>query len=57
MSKHCHEYGFIVRFPKGKEGVTGIIYEPWHYRYVGKEAAGYIMEHNLTLEEFIDLYA
>lgn len=56
MSAHCHEYGFIVRFPKGKEDITGIMYEPWHYRYVGVEAATYIMENNLTLEEFIELY-
>ena len=56
MSAHCHEYGFIVRFPKGKEDITGIIYEPWHYRYVGVEAATYIMEHDLTLEEFLELY-
>ena len=56
MSAHCQEYGFIVRFPKGKDAVTGIIYEPWHFRYVGVEAATYIMEHDLTLEEFIDLY-
>ena len=56
MSEHCGEYGFIVRFPKGKEEVTGIIYEPWHFRYVGEEAATYIMEHDLTLEEFLELY-
>ena len=56
MSEHCQEYGFIVRFPKGREDVTGIIYEPWHFRYVGKEAASYIMEHDLTLEEFLALY-
>ena len=56
MSRHCQEYGFIVRFPKGKEDVTGIIYEPWHFRYVGVEAATYIMEHDLTLEEFLELY-
>ena len=56
MSAHCQEYGFIVRFPKGKEDVTGIIYEPWHFRYVGVEAATYIMEHDLTLEEFLELY-
>lgn len=56
MSAHCQEYGFIVRFPKGKEDVTGIIYEPWHFRYVGAEAAAYIMEHDLTLEEFLELY-
>lgn len=56
MSAHCHEYGFIVRFPKGRQDVTGIMFEPWHYRYVGKEAAAYIMEHDLTLEEFLSLY-
>ncbi len=56
MSQHCHEYGFIVRFPKGKEDITGIMYEPWHYRYVGVPAATYIMEHGLTLEEFVELY-
>lgn len=56
MSRHCQDYGFIVRFPKNKEDVTGIIYEPWHYRYVGKEAAAFIMENNLTLEEFVELY-
>ena len=56
MSTHCQDYGFIVRFPKGKEEITGIIYEPWHFRYVGKEAAAYIMEHQLTLEEFLASY-
>lgn len=65
MSQHCHEYGFIVRYPKDKSGlttadaadsVTGIIYEPWHFRYVGVEAATYIMENGLCLEEFIELY-
>lgn len=56
MSAHCAEYGFIVRYPKDKEDVTGIIYEPWHFRYVGVEAASYIMEHGLCLEEFIALY-
>lgn len=56
MSSHCQEYGFIVRFPKNKEDITGIIYEPWHYRYVGKEAAAFINENDLTLEEFVELY-
>ena len=56
MSAHCQEYGFIVRYPKDKEDVTGIIYEPWHFRYVGVEAATYIMEHGLCLEEFVALY-
>jgi D-alanyl-D-alanine carboxypeptidase len=57
MSAHCAEYGFIVRYPKDKEDVTGIMYEPWHFRYVGKDAAEYIMEHGLCLEEFVALYA
>ena len=56
MSKHCQEYGFIVRFPDGKSDITGIMYEPWHFRYVGVEAATYIMENGLCLEEFLDLY-
>lgn len=56
MSAHCAEYGFIVRFPKNKEDVTKIIYEPWHFRYVGVDAAKYIMENNITLEEFVPLY-
>ena len=56
MSKHCQEYGFIVRYPKDKEEITGIIYEPWHFRYVGVEAATYMVEHNLCLAEFVALY-
>ena len=56
MSVHCQEYGFIVRYPDGKEEITEIMYEPWHYRYVGKEAATYIMDNGLTLEEFLELY-
>ena len=56
MSQHCHEYGFIVRYPYEKQDVTGIIYEPWHFRYVGVEAATYIMENGLCLEEFLELY-
>ncbi len=56
MEAHCQDYGFIVRFPNGKENITGIIYEPWHFRYVGVEAATYIKEHDLTLEEFVALY-
>ena len=56
MSQHCQEYGFIVRYPKDKQDITGIIYEPWHFRYVGVEAATYIMAHGLCLEEFLALY-
>lgn len=52
LVENCADYGFILRYPKGKESVTGIVYEPWHYRYVGEEVARYIMENNLTLEEY-----
>lgn len=54
MAAHCHEYGFIIRYMEDKEDVTGIIYEPWHLRYVGPEVAVYIMENHLSLEEFTD---
>ena len=55
LMDNCADYGFILRFPKGKEDVTGVIYEPWHYRYVGTEAAKYIMENDLCLEEYLEL--
>lgn len=53
MLKHCADYGFILRYPKDKTEITGIIYEPWHFRYVGVEAAKHIMSNNLTLEEYV----
>lgn len=56
LMAHCQEYGFILRYPEDKSELTGIIYEPWHYRYVGKEAAAEIMEQGLCLEEYLDLY-
>ena len=46
-------YGFILRYPEGKSHITGIIYEPWHYRYVGRAAAKEIYESGLTLEEWL----
>ena len=49
---NAYRYGFILRYPEGKEAVTGIDYEPWHYRYVGGEAARQIYEGGLTLEEY-----
>lgn len=52
LQSHCWEYGFVLRYPKDKEDVTGIAYESWHYRYVGKEAAKYMTENDLTLEEY-----
>ncbi len=54
LMENCADYGFILRFPKDKEAITGVIYEPWHYRYVGREAATYIMENNLCLEEYLE---
>ena len=53
LMEHCADYGFILRFPEGKEDITGVIYEPWHYRYVGMEAARYIMDNDLCLEEYL----
>ena len=53
MMQHCAEYGFILRYPEGKEDITGYQYEPWHYRYVGVEAATAIMASGLTLEEYL----
>lgn len=53
MEDHAHEYGFIIRFPKGKENETGYQYESWHYRYVGIEVATYIKNNNISLEEYI----
>lgn len=52
MKENCASFGFILRYPKDKEDITGIAYEPWHFRYVGREVAGYIMSRGLTLEEF-----
>ena len=54
LRENCGEYGFILRYPKGKEYITGIEYEPWHFRYVGKAAAQEIMEQDLTLEEYVE---
>ena len=54
LVEHCHEYGFILRYPEDKESVTGIKYEPWHFRYVGREAAAYLKENGWTLEEFYE---
>jgi len=54
---HCNDYGYIQRYPKGSELVTGIIYEPWHFRYVGKEIAADMAAKNVsTLEEYYGLY-
>ena len=52
-AEHCAENGFIIRYPKEKTNITGYIYEPWHLRYVGKEAAAEITELGVTFEEYI----
>lgn len=54
LSENAHEFGFIIRFPKGKEDITGYMYEPWHIRYVGNTAAKEIYEKGITLEEFLE---
>ena len=56
LEEHCAEYGFVVRYPDGKTDITGVEYEPWHLRYVGKKAAAYMMANDLCLEEFLALY-
>lgn len=53
MAENGHRYGFIIRYPKGKMGITGYEYEPWHIRYVGTEAATEIYKQQLTLEEYL----
>ena len=53
LSNHCADYGFIIRFPLGKESVTGYTYEPWHIRYVGLKAAKEIFEQDICLEEYL----
>lgn len=54
LAKNSYKYGFILRYPKGKEYITGISYEPWHFRYVGKQAATEITKQEITLEEFVE---
>ena len=53
LMENSWKYGFILRYPLGKSDITGIIFEPWHYRYVGKEAAKEIYEQDITLEEYL----
>lgn len=52
LAEHCAEFGFIIRYPKGREMYTGYTYEPWHVRYIGKEKARIITESGLSLEEY-----
>ena len=54
LMEHCADYGFILRYPTEKSELTGVGYEPWHYRYVGEDAAGEIMSRGLCLEEYLE---
>lgn len=54
-NKHCAEYGFIIRYPKGSESITGYMYEPWHLRYLGVENAKKVYDSGLTLEEYLGI--
>ena len=55
LMKNSWKYGFVLRYPTDKSDITGIIYEPWHYRYVGKEAAAEMYENKLCLEEYLGI--
>ena len=54
LMENCWQYGFILRYPENKTDVTGIVYEPWHYRYVGLDAAAALHASGLTLEEYLE---
>ena len=54
LAENCWDYGFIIRYQPDKEEITGIIYEPWHLRYVGVQVAQYMRDNNLCLEEFTE---
>ena len=54
LSQNCAEYGFVLRYPKDKQEITGITYEPWHYRYVGVEHARKMQELDMCLEEYVE---
>ncbi len=56
LTENAADYGFIMRYPKDKQDITKVIYEPWHWRYVGVEAAKEMKEKNLTLEEYLGVY-
>lgn len=55
LAAHAHEYGFVIRYPEGKEGIVGYTYEPWHVRYVGKELAAEVTKSGQVLEQFFGL--
>jgi len=55
LMENSWKYGFILRYPESKSDITGIIYEPWHYRYVGRDTAQYMYENDICLEEYLEL--
>lgn len=55
LMENCWKYGFIMRYPEGTTEITGIVYEPWHYRYLGREMAAEIHKLGITLEEYVDM--
>lgn len=55
LEQNCDRFGFILRYPEGKEEITGINYESWHFRYVGESAAKIIMDEEITLEEYLNI--
>ncbi len=55
INENCSDYGFIIRYPEGKEDITGYSPEPWHFRYVGTPHSQYISDNNITLEEYLDI--
>ena len=55
IEANCYKYGFIIRYPKDKQNITGYKYEPWHVRYLGNEKAKIIYDSELTLEEYYGL--
>ena len=57
LSQNAYKFGFILRYPEGKENITGYTYEPWHYRFVGREAATDIYNGGMTLEQYLQLVA
>lgn len=55
LQENCYKFGFIIRYPRGKEGITGYVYEPWHIRYVGEKVSKEIFESGLCLEEYLGI--
>jgi len=55
LAENCHKFGFILRYPGDKCEITGVIYEPWHFRYVGEDAASEIMSKGICLEEYLGI--